>query len=115
MNKELLKKALREFKKEAKVDFAILRPDRLGDCQTCFWYAARKKYGENCHGIFVKHWMHGINRDWDGYDIDELESVYIGHCLTEEQAEIFYKVFGKSYKVSPEQYDENRCFELKEV
>lgn len=114
MNREKLKDAFREYKSKAKVDFAIIRPDRLGDCQSCFWYAAGKKYGDNCHGIFVKHWMHGMNRDWGGKDIDDLDKVFIGHALTEEQAKIFYEVFGKYYNVTPEAYDEDKCFTLTE-
>ena len=109
MNKELLKETFRAWKKEAKADYAITYPDSLGDCQSCVNYALAEKYGEESKGIFLKEWKHGMNR---GDDVECLKSVYIAHDITEEQAKVFYDVFGEHYKVFPKEYNPARCFEL---
>lgn len=109
MNKELLKETFRAWKKAAKADYAITYPDSLGDCQSCVNYALVEKYGEESKGIFLKEWKHGMNR---GDDVEYLKSVYIAHDITEEQAKVFYDVFGEHYKVFPEEYAPARCFEL---
>lgn len=109
MNKELLKETFRAWKKAAKADYAITYPDSFGDCQSCVNYALAEKYGEESKGIFLKEWKHGMNR---GRDVEYLKSVYIAHDITEEQAKVFYDVFGESYKVFPKEYAPARCFEL---
>ena len=109
MNKEILKATFRAWKKAAKADYAITYPDALGDCQSCVNYALSEKYGEESKGIFLKEWKHGIN---GGSDVEHLKSVYIAHDITEEQAQIFYDVFGEHYKVFPNEYSSRRCFEL---
>ena len=109
MNKELLKETFRAWKKAAKADYAITYPDNLGDCMSCVNYALCEKYGEESKGIFLKHWKHGMN---GGDDVECLNYVYIAHDITEEQAKVFYDVFGEHYKVFPEKYDPHKCFEL---
>lgn len=109
MNKELLKETFRAWKKEAKADYAITYPDSLGDCSSCVNYALCKKYGEESKGIFLKEWKHGMNR---GEGVEYLDSVYIAHDITEEQAKTFYDVFGENYKVFPKEYNPGKCFEL---
>lgn len=109
MNKELLKETFRAWKKAAKADYAITYPDSLGDCQSCVNYALAKKYGEESKGIFLKEWKHGMN---GGSDVEYLKSVYIAHDITEEQAKVFYDVFGEHYKVFPKEYNLYKCFEL---
>ena len=47
-----------------------------------------------------------------GRDVEYLKSVYIAHDITEEQAKVFYDVFGENYKVFPKKYDPSKCFEL---
>jgi hypothetical protein len=47
MNKELLKKTFREYKKASGVKYAITNPDGLGDCMSCVNYALCEKYGED--------------------------------------------------------------------
>lgn len=109
MNKELLKKTFREWKKAAKADYAITYPDNLGDCNSCVGYALCEKYGEESKGIFLKHWTHGMNAD---KPVEKVKSVYIAHDLTEEQAETVYQVFGQYYNILPEKYDPYKCFQL---
>lgn len=109
MDKKLLQKTFREYKKAAGVDFSITAPDSYGDCQSCVWSTLVDKYGYDCHGVFVKAWKHGMN---GGSFIEELDHVLVGHDITAEQAEAFYKVFGESYIVYPREYDENTCFYL---
>ena len=109
MNKELLKETFRAWKKVAKANYAITYPDSLGDCMSCVNCALAEKYGEESKGIFLKEWRHGMN---GGGDVEYLKSVYIAHDITEEQAKVFYDVFGEHYKVFPEEYNHSRCFEL---
>ncbi len=111
MDKELLKKAFREYKKAAGLDYAITRPDNLGDCMSCVNYALSKKYGEESKGIWAKHWNTGLNGSGD---LSSAKSVWIAHDITEEQAETLYEVFGKYYNMTPSAYDPNRCFTLYE-
>ena len=109
MNKELLKETFRAWKKAAKADYAITYPDALGDCQSCVNCALSEKYGKESKGIFLKEWKHGMN---GGRGVEYLNSVYIAHDITEEQAEVFYDVFCEHYKVFPEEYNPYKCFEL---
>lgn len=111
MDKELLKNAFREYKKAASLAYAITRPDNLGDCQSCVNYALCEKYGEDSKGIWVKHWVHGMNGSGD---ICEAHYATVAHDLTEEQAKTFYEVFGKYYNITPSAYDPAICFTLYE-
>ncbi len=109
MNKELLKKTFREWKKAAKADYAITYPDNLGDCVSCVNWELAERYGEESKGIFLKHWNHGMNAD---SPLERVKSVYVAHDLTEEQAETIYQVFSQHYNILPEKYDPYKCFNL---
>ena len=111
MNKELLQATFREWKKAAKADYAITNPNSLGDCMSCVNYTLSSKYGENSKGIWAKHGTSGMNKSRDLASPKE-KSVYIAHDITEEQAKLFYEVFGKSYNIVPEEYNPSKCFEI---
>lgn len=64
MDKKMLQRTFREYKKASGVAYAITNPDGLGDCQSCVNYALCEKYGEDSHGIYVKHWTRGMNGDY---------------------------------------------------
>lgn len=112
MDKELLKKAFREYKKAAKLAYAITYPDNLGDCMSCVNYALSEKYGEDSKGIWAKHWVHGMNGY--GLTVSDIDSIRIAHDITEEQAKTLYEVFGKYYNITPSAYDPCKCFTLYE-
>lgn len=112
MDKELLKKSFREYKKAASLDYAITRPDNLGGCMTDVNWTLSEKYGENSKGIWAKHWVFGMNGS--GVDVSGTEHLYITHDITEEQAKTFYEVFGKYYNITPTAYDPATCFCLYE-
>lgn len=119
MDKKMLQRTFREYKKASGVAYAITNPDGLGDCSSCVNYALCKKYGEDSHGIYVKHWTRGMNGDYpldhkDRNGEDVVKTVYIAHDLNEEEAEVFYKVFGENYNILPATYEPYRCFSLYE-
>lgn len=101
MDKRMLQKTFREYKKTARTDFAITNPDSLGDCPGCVWASLVDKYGDDCHGIWAKAWKYGMN---GGDDIEEDDSVVIAHDLTEDQAAVFYMVFSENYNITPSEY-----------
>ena len=107
MNKELLKKTFREYKKAAGLDYAITRPDSLGYEQDDVNWTLCEKYGEDSKGIWAKHWVKGYNEDGG---VERQHEVIIAHDITEEQAKVLYEVFGKDYVVLPESYDPWKCF-----
>lgn len=109
MDKELLKRTMREYKKASGVKYAITNPDNLGDCQSCVNYALSQKYGEDSKGVWVKHWNSGMNK---GEPIAKLDRLFIGHDITEEQGNILYEVFSKHFVVSPKEYDESKCYQI---
>ena len=111
MNKELLQRTFREWKKAAGADYAITNPSRLGDCMSCVNYALLEKYGEESKGIWAKHWTSGMNKELD-LSSPAVKEVYIAHDLTKEQAEKFYEVFGEHFKVAPREYNPSKCFVL---
>lgn len=109
MDKVLLKKAFREWKKEARADYARTSVDSLGDCSTCVNYELSEKYGADSKGIFLKHWLYGMN---GGSPIEELDSCYVAHDITEEQGEKFIEIFSKYFNVLPKEYNPAKCFSL---
>ena len=116
MDKKMLQKAFREYKKATAtagmgIDYAITNPDSLGDCQSCVNYALSKKYGAESKGVWVKEWAHGMNA---GNGIENCDSVYVAHDITDAQAAILYSVLGKYYNILPAQYDRGKCFNLYE-
>lgn len=111
MDKELLKKTFREYKKAAGLAYAITNPDNLGDCMSCVNYALSEKYGEESKGIWAKHWHRGMNASGS---LENAKQVWIAHDLDEELAAKFYEVFGKNYNITPSAYDPYKCFTLYE-
>ena len=104
MDKKMLQATFREWKKAANADYAITNPTSLGDCSSCVNAALSRKYGKYSKGVFAAHWTSGMNKDGDLADPD-YNMVYIQHDITEEQARLFYEVFGKNYNILPESYN----------
>ena len=119
MDKKMLQKTFREWKKVSGADYAITNPDGLGDCTSCVNASLCDKYGEDSKGMFVKHWTRGMNADYpldsktrDGED--RINHIYLAHDLDEGMAKTVYEVFGENYNVLPAEYDPYKCFCLYE-
>ena len=113
MDKRKLNRVFKEVKTKAKLDFAITNTDDYGDCNTCVWSEIAFEFGGDSKGIYAKHWLSGMNA---GEAWKYLDSVYIGHDLTEEQGKILIDVFkANGYNITPEEYNPNKAFEIKEV
>lgn len=113
MNKRKLNKVFEEIKTKANMDYAVTNADKYGDCNTCVNYGLGEEFGIESKGIYTKHWLKGMNA---GCPWKELNSVYIGHDITEEQAKIMVEVLETNgYIVEPREYDENTCFCIKEI
>ena len=112
MNILKLKKALRESKKQAGLQFAILHPDRYGDCSSCVGASLCEKYGDSPNGIYVKHWDSGMNKSYR--DLCDEDEVCIGHDITEEQFKIIKEVFERvGFVVKNDEYDECECIVIR--
>lgn len=111
MDKDLLKKTFREYKKAAGLAYAITNPDNLGYEMGDVNYTLCEKYGEDSKGIWAKNWQRGYNAR---PALERATSVTIAHDITPEQADIFYKVFGEHYNITPSAYDPHICFTLYE-
>ena len=112
MNTRKLGKVLKAIQLEAKLDYAILKPDKLGDCMSCVNYELCELYDEDSKGIWVKHWTTGMNK---GDAIKYLDKVYIAHDITEEQFRTIKEVFERNdYDVEPEQYNPYKCIVVSE-
>lgn len=111
MDKELLKKAFREYKKAAGLAYAITSPDNLGSDMSNVNFSLCEKYGEDSKGIWAKNWQKGCNAR---PSVERAESMTVAHDLTPEQAETFYKVMGQYYNITPSAYDRWTCFTLYE-
>lgn len=114
MDKEVLKKAFREWKKEAGADYARTEIDSLGDCMSCVNAALARKYGGDSTGIYLKWWTRGMNKYGDLNDFEREDYALIGHDITTEQADKFYEVMSKYFNVTPKAYDHTKCFNLYE-
>ena len=113
MNKRKLNKVFEEIKAKSNMDYAITNTDDYGDCNTCVNCELADVFGEESKGIYVKHWTTGMNA---GGPWKDLNDVYIGHDITEEQAKIMVEVLeANGYAVEPRVYDERKCFCIKEV
>jgi hypothetical protein len=113
MDKRKLNRVFKEIKTKANLDYAITNTDEYGDCNTCVNYELADVFGVDSKGIYAKHWLKGMNagRPWK-----HLDSVYIGHDLTEVQGKILIDVFkANGYDIKPEVYDPNKAFEIKEI
>ena len=112
MNKRKLNKAFEEVKVRASLDYAVTNADEYGDCNTCVNAGLVDEFGMDSKGIYAKHWLKGMNK---GCAWKNLHSVYIGHDITKEQADILVKTFEEcGYEVNPKEYDPYKCFNIKE-
>lgn len=113
MNKRKLNTVFRIIKIAASLEYAITNADTYGDCQTCVNYALCETFGEESKGIWTKHWLKGMNK---GDAWKDLNKVYIGHDITEEQAKIIVRVLESyGYNVEPKEYDPRKCFVISEA
>lgn len=113
MDKIKLNRVFKEIKTKAKMDYAVPTPDKYGDCNTCVNYELADVFGIDSKGIYAKHWTTGMNAGGPWKDIDD---VYIGHDITEEQAKIMIEIFkANGYVVEPKEYDPSKAFLIKEA
>lgn len=113
MNKRKLNKVFEKVRIETGMDYAITNADEYRDCNTCVNYELANVYGVNSTGIYTKHWLKGMNA---GKPWKYLDGVYIGHDITEKQANKMIEIFkANGYDVQPEVYDASRSFYIKEV
>ena len=113
MDKSKLNRVFKEVQIKANLDYAITNTDEYGDCNTCVNSELADVFGIDSKGIYAKHWLKGMNKScpWK-----ELDKVYIGHDLTEEQGKILIDVFKTNgYVIEPEEYNPNRAFNIREV
>ena len=112
MDKRKLNKVFKQIKDKVQLDYAITNADEYGDCASCVTAALHNEFGSEATGIWVKHWLKGINK---GKLWKYVDSVYIAHDITEEMAKIMVQVLkDNGYKVEPEQYEATECFKISE-
>ena len=113
MTKSKLNRVFNEIKIKANMDYAITNADEYGDCQSCVNYELCEQFGVESKGIWAKHWLKGMNK---GCPWKDLDSTYIGHDITEEQAKIMIEVLeANGYEVEPKEYNPKKAFLIKEV
>ena len=113
MDKRKLNRVFKEVKTKANLDYATTNTDEDGDCNTCVAYELADVFGIDSKGIYTKHWLRGMNK---GCPWKDLDYVYIGHDLTEEQGKILIDVFkANGYSIEPEEYNPSRSFKIKEI
>lgn len=112
MDKFKLNRTFKRIKKEAKLDYAITTPDKYGDCNTCVSCELADVFGIDSTGIYAKHWVTGMNKGGAWKNVKE---VYIGHDVTEAQADIIIRVLKEEgYTIFPEKYDTREAFLISE-
>ena len=112
MNKRKLNTVFRIIKIAANLDYAITNADEYGDCNTCVNSMLCETFGVESKSIYTKHWTKGMNAGGPWKDLDD---VYIGHDITEEQAKIIVRVLESyGYNVEPKEYNPSKCFMIKE-
>lgn len=113
MNKEKLDAVFSEIQTTANLDYAVTDTDEYGDCNTCVNSELAFEFGVDSKGIYAKHWLTGMNA---GCPWEELDYVYIGHDITEEQAKVMIAVLqGNGYEVGPTEYNPRAAFAIKEA
>lgn len=113
MNKRKLNKVFEEIKIKSGMDYAITDADEYGDCNSCVNSGLAFAFGMESTGIFTRHWLKGMN---EGVAWKYLDSVYIAHDITEEQAKIMVEVLeANGYTVEPREYNPTKTFLIKEV
>lgn len=112
MDKRKLNRAFNEIKRKANLDYAITNTDEYGDCNTCVNYGLADIFGVDSKGIYAKHWTRGINAGGPWKNINE---VYIGHDIDEQQAVVLVEVLEMNgYIVEPRTYDPSKSFIVRE-
>ena len=112
MNKLKLNEVFRKIKIKANLDYAITNADEYGDCNSCVNSELADKFGIESKGIWLKHWLKGMNKC---RPCKELDTLRIAHDITEEQANILIKVFEENgYTIEPRQCEPTKCFCIKE-
>ncbi len=111
MNTEFLNKAFNEFSKVEGIKYAVIDTDELGETRSDIDDILICRYGKGSKGVYIKHWTKGMNR---GSEIKDLELVYIGHELTEQQGQEFINICSKYFEVEPKMYTKSKCFKLSE-
>lgn len=113
MNKRKLTLLFKTIKKECEFDYAITNTDDYGDCNSCVNSKLISLYGKESKGIYVIHWLKGMNKGAAWKDVDE---VYIAHDITEKQAEKMINIFkNQGYHIQPETYNPMASFKVKEM
>lgn len=91
MNKRKLNKIFELIKMKAKLDYAVTNTD---DCDKNFRYESK--------GIYV--------------NLEDIDSIYISHDLTAEQADILIATFQENgYDIEPKEYNPTLAFKIREV
>lgn len=112
MNKEKLDKVFEEIKTATKMNYAITNADEYGDCSSCVNYALGIEFGFLSKGIWIKHWLKGMNK---GCKWEDLNQVVIEHDIEVEQAFDMIEIFeNNGYEVNPKYYDSEEAFTIKE-
>lgn len=112
MNKIKLDNVFQDVKRLSEMDYAVINTDIYGDCNTCVLDGLSSQFGVESTGIYAKVWLHGMNAcsGWEN-----LDTVFISHDITEEQAKIMIEVFKKNgYEITPEKYNKHECFLIRE-
>lgn len=110
MNIEKLNNLFNKIKAEANLDYAIINTDDYGDCNTCVNDALCDKYGAKSKGVFVKHWMRGINA---GDTLENLDFIFIAHDISAEQDQKIIELSkAEGYGIEPEEYKPSECFKI---
>ena len=113
MNKHKLDKVFKKIQSKAKLDYAITDTDEYGDCNSCVNAELAYEFGIDSKGIYAKHWLEGMN---EGCSWEELDLLYIGHDLTEEQGKILIDMFqSNGYNIEPKEYNPTTSFQIKEA
>lgn len=113
MDKRKLNRVFKTIKEKAKMDYAVTNADKYGDCNTCVNSELSFEFGISSTGIYTKHWLTGMNK---GEAWKCLDGVYIGHDITEDQANIMIELLkDNGYEVTPEEYDPRKAFYIKEM
>lgn len=112
MDKKKLNNVFKMIEAKGELDYAILDTDNYGDCDTCVNSELTRLYGSNSKGIYAKHWLKGINK---GCSFKKLDSICLGHDITEEQFLNIKKIFEEQgYSVLPKEYMPTQVINIKE-
>lgn len=113
MNIERLNNLFNKIIEEAKIDYAFVNVDEIGECFTDVQGSIKMSLGAQSKGIFCRHWLKGMNKSCD---YKELNEIYIAHDITEEQFNILLKICDENdYVVKNRNFDEKESIILREL